>query len=152
MACRKVTKVGNVPQDKIDRGNLLSDIRTLTEQIVGDISGARRGAEGLDTNQLRRLVKEMTWFKDDLVHWRMGMARKTYSLDLKIDFEDQTRHAMMEKLLRRLAKQVLTQATLLADGRQPQVALRSEDFFMGNDEIQVVREDEENEDSLPGVG
>ena len=57
--------------------------------------------------------------------------RKTYKIELKIDFEDEKRHKIATHLMRKAARGILTQATLIADGREPQVAFISDDFFEG---------------------
>ena len=42
--------------------------------------------------------------------------RKTYKIELKIDFEDEKRHKIATHLMRKAARGILTQATLIADG------------------------------------
>lgn len=74
-----------------------------------------------------------------------ALDMRTYSLDLRIDFNDKARHDDIKKAMRRAAKQLFTQASLLSDGRTPEVALRSEDFFEGTSDIEVVTESDEDE-------
>lgn len=57
--------------------------------------------------------------------------RKTYSIELKINFNDDTRHDAVMEIMRNAARKVLTQAVMIADGRDPKVALRTEDYFEG---------------------
>lgn len=58
------------------------------------------------------------------------MLRK-YSIELKINFDDDNRHKIALHMMRRLARQALTQAAMISDGREPQVAFTSGDFFEG---------------------
>lgn len=58
-------------------------------------------------------------------------VRKTYTIDIKIDFDDDNRHKVMLHIARKAARQLLTQASLLADNRQPQVGITTDDFFEG---------------------
>lgn len=70
--------------------------------------------------------------------------RRTYQIELKIDFDDESRHDELVPALQRAAQKLLTQATLLADTqRKPQVAIRSEDFFLGNDDINLLPKDDD---------
>ena len=65
------------------------------------------------------------------------MARKTYSIDAKISFEDENRHEQALAIVRKSARTLLTQLSLLADGKQPQVAIRTEDLFEGVENIDL---------------
>lgn len=71
-----------------------------------------------------------------------GRAMKTYALELRMDFADKARHDDLVKAMRQSAKLLFTQASLLSDGRTPEVALRCEDFFEGTAELEVVTDDE----------
>lgn len=72
--------------------------------------------------------------------------RKTYTVEIKVDFDDEERHELMIPVLRKAARNLLTNASLLADNhRQPQVAVRSEDFFAGPEEISAMELPKEDE-------
>lgn len=58
-------------------------------------------------------------------------VRKTYQIELKIDFEDKDRHKIAAHLMRKAARTILTQANMIADGREPQISFRTDDFFEG---------------------
>ncbi len=68
------------------------------------------------------------------------MARKTYGIEAKIDFDDESRHQHALKLIRMTAKTLLTQLNLLADGRAPKVIIRTEDLFEGVEDIPLNEE------------
>jgi hypothetical protein len=70
---------------------------------------------------------------------------RTYQLGLRMDFADKARHDELIKLMRQSAKLLFTQASLLSDGRTPEVSLACEDFFEGTSELEVVT----NEDEQP---
>lgn len=73
------------------------------------------------------------------------MSRKTYVIELKAEFDDETRHAALQKILRRAARQIYTSAMLLNDKERakPQIALHSEDFFAGTEQLTIKEPDEE---------
>lgn len=61
----------------------------------------------------------------------MLLMQKKYSIELKVDFDDEKRYGMVLHMMRKAARQLLTQATLIQDSRPPQVAFTSDDFFEG---------------------
>lgn len=71
--------------------------------------------------------------------------RKTYTIQLKINFNDDSRHDHALQMMREKAQEVLAMATLISDGRKPQVALQSEDYFEGiEDKALLTDEDKSN--------
>lgn len=72
-----------------------------------------------------------------ITEWDATMARKTYRIELKIDFEDDTRHEHMLTVARNAARDLISVAMLLQDGRKPQIALITDDTFIGSDEIEI---------------
>jgi len=73
------------------------------------------------------------------------MSRKTYVIELKAEFEDETRHEALQKILRRAARQIYTSAMLLNDKERvkPQIALHSEDFFAGTEQLTIKEPEDE---------
>lgn len=61
----------------------------------------------------------------------MLLMQKKYTISLKVDFDDEKRYGLVLHMMRKAARQLLTQATLIQDSRPPQVAFESEDFFEG---------------------
>lgn len=59
-----------------------------------------------------------------------NMMRK-YKIELAINFDDDSRHKIALHMMRKTARTVLLQASLLSDGRDPQVIFESGDFFEG---------------------
>lgn len=74
--------------------------------------------------------------------WDNTMARKTYRIELKIDFNDDTRHEHLVAVCKQYARDLLASAMLLQDGRPPAVALITDDTFAGNEVISVMEESE----------
>lgn len=70
--------------------------------------------------------------------WDEFMARKTYRIELKVDFNDDTRHRHMIEVAKEKARELLASSMLLQDGRAPQIALVTDDNFYGHDDIDVV--------------
>lgn len=66
------------------------------------------------------------------------MARKTYRIELKIDFNDDSRHEMCEQLIRQYGRDLLASTMLIQDGRKPLVALFIDDSFVGTDEVSLL--------------
>lgn len=68
--------------------------------------------------------------------------RETYTIELKIDFNDDARHETMRTIARQYARDLLASAMLLQDGRQPTIALTTTDSFSGEDELKLIDESE----------
>lgn len=70
--------------------------------------------------------------------WDDIMTRKVYRIELKIDFDDDSRHEHMVNVMTQYARDTLASAMLLADNRKPMVALISDDSFVGTEEIELL--------------
>ena len=70
------------------------------------------------------------------------MSRKTYRIELKMDFNDDTRHEALISVAKQYARDLLASAMLLQDGRPPQVALITDDTFEGMEKISIIEESE----------
>ena len=66
---------------------------------------------------------------------------KTYTLELKVDYLDEQKYKIIEQQLEKAAREVIAVAMLLQEKRKPQVALHSEDFFKGNEELEIAPEE-----------
>lgn len=74
--------------------------------------------------------------------WDDIMSRKTYRIELKMDFSDDTRHEALLMVTKQYTRDLLASAMLLQDGRAPQVALITDDIFEGTEQISVLEESE----------
>lgn len=68
------------------------------------------------------------------------MSRRTYRIELKVDFNDNSSHEIMTGIAKQYARDLLGSAMLLQDGRKPAVALMTDDSFHGIDEIDILAE------------
>lgn len=75
--------------------------------------------------------------------WDITMSRKTYRIELKIDFNDDARHDALIQIATQYARDLLASAGLLSDGRKPVVALITDDTFTGVEELEVMPASEE---------
>jgi hypothetical protein len=73
-----------------------------------------------------------------VMRWDETMARKTYRIELKIDFNDDTRHDALMSVARQYARDLLGSAMLLQDGRKPACVLMTDDTFTGMEEIDIL--------------
>lgn len=102
----------------------------------------------LTCNDFRELWAARLWGNIDkhdyyrlvggVLKWDSNMARKTYRIELKIDFNDNSSHEILLGIAKQYARDFLASAMLLQDGRKPAVALLTDDSFHGVDEIDVM--------------
>jgi len=78
----------------------------------------------------------------NIQEWDNAVSRKTYRIELKIDFNDDTRHEALIMVAKQYARDFLASAMLLQDGRKPMAALITDDTFAGNEEINILEESE----------
>jgi len=84
-------------------------------------------------------------FQTMVIHanrWEMKMSRKTYRIELKIDFTDDSIHEVMLGIAKQYARDLLASSMLLQDGRKPAAVLFTDDSFHGIDEIDIMPESE----------
>lgn len=66
------------------------------------------------------------------------MPQHTYTIELKIDMIDESKHDVMIEAMVRTAKDFAAVGILLQDRRPPQVVCRTEDAFFNSEEIDVM--------------
>lgn len=74
----------------------------------------------------------------DLRKWDKIMARRTYRIELKIDFADDDRHEHMLEVAKQYARDFIASAMLLADRGKPDIALITDDSFVGREDIELL--------------
>lgn len=104
--------------------------KLLSEHYLGDYA-----PESLIAELLREVIH-------NIEKWDKIMSRRTYRIELKIDFSDDSRHDVMETLVRQYGRDLLSSAMLVQDGRKPLVALFIDDSFVGTDEISLLEPSE----------
>jgi len=111
----------------------VTDARNRGNSDIAMVMAARLwGRDGIAFHHIIALITE----------WDDTMARKTYRIELKIDFNDDTRHEALFMVAKQYARDLLASAMLLQDGRKPVVALITDDTFAGNEEINLLEESE----------
>lgn len=75
------------------------------------------------------------------------MGYKTWHIEFRTDFNDKKKDKIMEKVLRELAHAAFANATLLSDNRKPQVALSTNDAFIGAQDLLLFDENTGIDDS-----
>lgn len=63
---------------------------------------------------------------------------KTYTIELRADFLDEEKHAILLEAVRQTARQVLSTAMLLKDKRDPQISLQAGDMFERNSDLEII--------------
>ena len=91
---------------------------------------------------------------DAIIEWKIGnprykqfnqeqeqeqvMPQRQFTIELRVDYADEEKNAIMNMQLARQARHLLATATLLSDGQTPTIAAFSEDFFVGKAEIDLM--------------
>jgi len=72
----------------------------------------------------------------------MSSSRK-WRIEIKVDFDDENKHPVFEKAVKREAKVLLATAMLLRDKRDPQLAVSNGSVFIPQSEIEMAGDEEE---------
>jgi hypothetical protein len=62
----------------------------------------------------------------------------TFTIELRVPFDDKERLDITQKAMTVAAKHVFTTATLIADDRKPQISLYGGDYFTPTEEIMLA--------------
>lgn len=63
---------------------------------------------------------------------------KTYTIELRADFQDEEKHTVLLQAVRATARQMLSTAMLLKDKREPQISLQAGDMFEKNSDLEII--------------
>lgn len=69
------------------------------------------------------------------------MGSRTFKIELRVEFDDESKYDLLRGALRSTARKLLTQAVMLADVRRPQVYIESESFAEGTEKISLTEDD-----------
>lgn len=64
--------------------------------------------------------------------------QRQFTIEIRVDYADDGKTAVMKKAMQQAARHVYATATLLADGVKPRAAVFSDDFFTGHEEIALL--------------
>lgn len=66
--------------------------------------------------------------------------QRQFNIELRVDYADNDKNQAMKEAMQRAARHVFAQAALLADGVKPTIAIYSDDFFSGHEEIALIED------------
>jgi hypothetical protein len=66
--------------------------------------------------------------------------QRQYTIELRVDYADNEKNDAMRTALQAAARHVYATAVLLADAVKPQVAIFSDDFFAGHEQITLLED------------
>ena len=110
-------------------------INSLRNQISLELT-----ASGRASKPDWELIQQLDQTVQKIKKWENTMTRRTYRIEVKVDFNDDDRHQYVAEISRRYARDILSSVMLLQDGRKPMVALQIEDSFIGSEEIDLMPE------------
>jgi hypothetical protein len=110
-------------------------INSLRNQISLELT-----ASGRASKPDWELIQQLDQTVQKIKKWENTMTRRTYRIELKIDFQDDDRHQYVGEIVRRYARDILSSTMLLQDGRKPLVAVQIEDSFIGSQEVDLMPE------------
>lgn len=94
---------------------------------------------------------------DRLIEWKMGSIKmlkrnrlhtitegkhmqRQFTIEVRVDYADADKNEAMKETLQQCARHAYATATLLSDGVKAQVAIFSDDFFSGHEEIMLLND------------
>lgn len=67
--------------------------------------------------------------------------QRQFTIELRVDYADPDKNEVMKKALQAAARHMYATAVLLSDsGMRPEIMLASDDFFSGNEEINLLED------------
>jgi hypothetical protein len=109
------------------------------EQCMADIEQAK----AMDNVLLDRMVR---WKLGDPKHktrrqFKRDSMYRQYTVDIRVDFTDQDKLAVVRKIMAQAGRHIYANVSLLLDkGSKPQVAVYSDDSFLGHEEISIMED------------
>lgn len=90
---------------------------------------------------IRKLISGSSAYNPNTMSWEVYL-RTTFTIELKMDVADDAQQALMHQLLKTAAQGLFAQAAMLSGKRPPQIALRSENSFVGQTDIELHSSDD----------
>ncbi len=63
---------------------------------------------------------------------------RTYTIELRADFQDEEKYDILMAAAREMARGMLATAMMLKDKREPQISLQSGDMFERNKDLEII--------------
>lgn len=73
------------------------------------------------------------------------MTLKVWTIEVRVDFDEKSKEALMLRDVMHKAKELITTAQLLADKRKPDIAVHSDDMFLGREQVELFDGEELSE-------
>lgn len=64
--------------------------------------------------------------------------QRQFTIELRVDYEDKDKHEVMRKAVAAAARHVYATALLMNDQVKPQIAIFSDDFFQGHEDLKLL--------------
>jgi len=64
--------------------------------------------------------------------------QRQFTIELRVDYADNEKNQAMRLACQQAAQHLNATAVLLSDGQRPQIAVFSDDFYSGREEIELV--------------
>src|ERR1035437_1859122 len=71
---------------------------------------------------------------------RSGAMQRQFTIELRVDYADAEKNDTLRTALQAAARHVYATAVLLADAVKPQIAIFSDDFFAGHEQITLLED------------
>lgn len=66
--------------------------------------------------------------------------QRQFTIELRVDYADNDKTKVMRQAMQQAARHAYATAVLIADGVKPQIALFSDDFFTGHEQIELLED------------
>jgi len=66
--------------------------------------------------------------------------QRQFTIELRVDYADQNKNTAMRVAAAKAARHIYAVASLLAEGMKPQIAVFSDDYFQGYEEISLLED------------
>lgn len=77
-------------------------------------------------------------FGDPREQKEVRMTQRQFTVEIRVDYHDDQKNEEMRKALLRAARNLYATASLLKDTVQPEVAIFSDDFYHGHQELKLM--------------
>lgn len=70
------------------------------------------------------------------------MTLKVWTIEIRVDFDTKEKQEIMLKDVLMHAKALISTANLIADKRKPDIAVHSDDMFIGREQVEMMADEE----------
>lgn len=73
-------------------------------------------------------------------HERSKTMQRQFTIEVRVDYADDGKNVVMKEAIQAAARHVYATASLLSDGVKPEIAVFSDDFFHGHEQIELLED------------